>query len=139
MKKKGSKPIRLPQTYSDEFKWKVVKEVLSGELSQAEAKRKYNIGSNSAILYWTREFSGIDNPRESRLLFMPENKMSKKDKLTADQRKILELEEALRKEKNKSFLYEKMMEVIEEDYGVSFRKKPGAEQLEKLEQKKAKK
>lgn len=87
MKKKGSKNRRLPQTYSDEFKWKVAKEVLSGELSQAEVRRKYNIGSNSALLYWTREFSGIDNPRESRLLFMLENKTNKKDKLSSDQKK----------------------------------------------------
>ena len=139
MKKKGSNPRRTPQICSEEFKWKVVQEVLSGELSQAEAKRKYKIGSNSAILYWTREFSGIDNPRESRLLFMPEQKEKKKDQLTSDQKRIAELEEELRKEKNRSFLYEKMMEIVEEDYGVSFRKKSGAEQLEKLKQKKGKK
>ena len=139
MKKKGIKTRRLPQTYSNEFKWKVVKEVLSGELSQAEAKRKYKIGSNSAILYWTREFSGIENPRESRLLFMPEQKEKKIDKLTSDQIKIKELEEALRKEKNRVLLYEAMMEIVEEDYGISIRKKPGAEQLEKLNHPKGKK
>ena len=138
MKKKGSKNRRLPQTYSEEFKWKVVKEVLSGELSKAEAKRKYNIGSNSAILYWMRQFSGIENPRESRLLFMTDKKTIKEDKLTIEQKKIKELEEALRKEKNRTLLYEKMMQIAEEDYGIVFRKKSGAEQLEKLNQKRVK-
>jgi len=139
MKKKGSKNRRLPQTYSEEFKWKVVKEVLSGELSKAEAKQKYNIGSNSAILYWMRQFSGIENPRESRLLFMTDKKTIKEDKLTKEQKKIKELEEALRKEKNRVLLYEAMMEIAEEDYGIEIRKKSGAEQLEKLKQKRAKK
>ena len=138
MKKKGSKNRRLPQTYSEEFKWKVVKEVLSGELSKAEAKRKYNIGSNSAILYWMRQFSGIENPRESSLLFMTDKKTIKEDKLTKEQKKIKELEEALRKEKNRTLLYEKMMQIAEEDYGIVFRKKSGAEQLEKLNQKRVK-
>ena len=139
MKKKGSKNRRLPQTYSEEFKWKVVKEVLSGELSKAEAKQKYNIGSNSAILYWMRQFSGIENPRESRMLFMTDKKTIKEDKLTKEQKKIKELEEALRKEKNRVLLYEAMMEIAEEDYGIEIRKKSGAEQLEKLKQKRAKK
>lgn len=139
MKKKGSKNRRLPQTYSEEFKWKVVKEVLSGELSKAEAKQKYNIGSNSAILYWMRQFSGIENPRESRLLFMTDKKTIKEDKLTKEQKKIKELEEALRKEKNRVLLYEAMMEIAEEDYGIEIRKKSRAEQLEKLKQKRAKK
>ena len=139
MKKKGSKNRRLPQTYSEEFKWKVIQEVLSGELSKAEAKRKYNIGSNSAILYWMRQFSGIENPRESRLLFMTDKKTIKEDKLTKEEKKILELEEALRKEKNRVLLYEAMMEIAEEDYGIEIRKKSGAEQLEKLKQLKGKK
>jgi len=139
MKKKGSKNRRLPQTYSEEFKWKVVKEVLSGELSKAEAKQKYNIGSNSAILYWMRQFSGIENPRESRLLFMTDKKTIKEDKLTKEQKKIKDLEEALRKEKNRVLLYEAMMEIAEEDYGIEIRKKSGAEQLEKLNQTKGKK
>ena len=139
MKKKGSKNRRLPQSYSEEFKWKVVKEVLSGELSKAEAKRKYSIGSNSAILYWMRQFSGIENPRESRLLFMTDKKTIKEDKLTKEEKKILELEEALRKEKNRVLLYEAMMEIAEEDYGIEIRKKSGAEQLEKLKQLKGKK
>ena len=117
------------QQYSEEFKWKVVQEVLSGEISQAEAKRKYNIKSNSAILYWTRQFSGIKNYRTSREVYLPEQ-----DKIveTPKDRKIRELEDSLEKEKNRALLYEKMIEVAEEEYGLSIRKKSGAKQLEKL-------
>ena len=58
MKNKKVNSRHRPQIYSDDFKWKVVQEVLSGKITQAEAKRKYNIKSNSAILYWTRQLSG---------------------------------------------------------------------------------
>lgn len=61
MKNKRVNGRGRPQNYSDDFKWKVVEEVLSGEITQAEAKRKYHIKSNSAILYWTRQLSGIEN------------------------------------------------------------------------------
>ena len=101
------------------------------ENSVKEAKRKYNIGSNSAILYWMRQFSGVENPRESRLLFMTDKKTIKNDKLTKEEKKIKELEEALRKEKNRVLLYEAMLEIAEEDYGIEIRKKSGAEQLAK--------
>ena len=139
MKKKRSYKRRNPQVYSEEFRWKVVQEVLSGELTQAEAKRKYNIRSSAAILYWMRQFSGVENYRESRLLFVQEKEVIKKDKLTPEQKRIKELEEALKKEKNRSLLYEKIIEIAEEDYGIPIRKKSGAEQLEELLKKKAKK
>ena len=88
MKKKRSYKKRTPQVYSEEFRWKVVQEVLSGELNQAEAKRKYNIKGNGAILYWIRQFSGIENYRESKLLFVQEKQVIKKDKLTKDLEKF---------------------------------------------------
>lgn len=133
MKNKKVKRRTRPQIYSDEFKWKVVQEVLSGEITQAEAKRKYNIKSNSAVLYWTRQLSGIENYRESRLLFLPEHDMSeKKKKQTSKDEKIKELEEALEREKNRSLIYEMMLEVAEEEYGLPIRKKHGAKQLEEL-------
>ena len=139
MKKKRSYKKRTPQVYSEEFRWKVVQEVLSGELNQAEAKRKYNIKGNGAILYWIRQFSGIENYRESKLLFVQEKQVIKNNKLTREQKKIKELEEALRKEKNRVLLYEKIIEIAEEDYGIAIRKKSGAEQLEELKKKKGKK
>ena len=50
--------------YSEEFKWKVVKDVLSGKLTKEEARRVYNIRGNCAVLYWMRKFSGNDFYRE---------------------------------------------------------------------------
>jgi transposase-like protein len=132
MKNKRSNKSYKPQIYSDDFKWKVVQEVLGGEITQAEAKRKYNIKSNSAILYWTRQLSGIENYRDSRVVYLPEHDMSAKDKETEKDKKIRDLEEALEREQNRSLVYEMMIKVAEEDFGLPIRKKSGAKQLEEL-------
>ena len=132
MKNKRSNKSYKPQIYSDDFKWKVVQEVLGGEITQAEAKRKYNIKINSAILYWTRQLSGIENYRDSRVVYLPEHDMSAKDKETEKDKKIRELEEALEREQNRSLVYEMMIKVAEEDFGLPIRKKSGAKQLEEL-------
>jgi len=132
MKNKRSNKSYKPQIYSDDFKWKVVQEVLGGEITQAEAKRKYNIKSNSAILYWTRQLSGIENYRDSRVVYLPRHDMSAKDKETEKDKKIRDLEEALEREQNRSLVYEMMIKVAEEDFGLPIRKKSGAKQLEEL-------
>ena len=62
--KKNSSTREKPQEYSEDFKWQVVQEVLSGKLSKAEANRLYGIKSKSAILYWMRQYSGIRNYRD---------------------------------------------------------------------------
>jgi transposase-like protein len=132
MKKKRSKQRGKAQSYSNEFKLKVVQEVLSGEITQAEAKRKYNIRSNSAILYWTRQLSGIHNYRESKMLYLPEQESLISNKSSDKDKKIKELQEALEREKNRSLVYEMMIEVAEEEYGLPIRKKSGAKQLKEL-------
>jgi transposase-like protein len=132
MKKKRSNKGGRPKTYSDEFKWKVVQEVLSGKITQADAKRKYNIKSNSAILYWTRQLSGIHNYRDSRVLYLPGQDMITEDTTSEKDEIIKELKEALEREKNRSLVYEMMIKVAEEDYGLPIRKKSGAKQLEEL-------
>ena len=132
MKNKRSNKSYKPQIYSDDFKWKVVQEVLGGEITQAEAKRKYNIKSNSAILYWTRQLSGIENYRDSRVVYLPEHDMSIKNNESEKDKKIRDLEEALEREQNRSLVYEMMIKVAEEDFGLPIRKKSGAKQLEEL-------
>ncbi|CAN5468193.1 hypothetical protein BH23BAC3_BH23BAC3_33500 [soil metagenome] len=49
--------------YSEEFKWKVVQDVLSGNLTKEEAHRIYSVKGNCTILYWMRAFSGIKDYR----------------------------------------------------------------------------
>ncbi len=55
---------RKTMQYPEEFKLRVVKEVLEGKYNKEEARRIYGIQSNCAISYWIRQFSGQSNYRK---------------------------------------------------------------------------
>ena len=112
--------------YSEEFKWQVVQEVLSGKFSKEEARRVYGIKSNCAILYWMRKYSGNDNYREGGVPLGKILDMKKSKVLSEKDKRINELEEELRREKLRSDLWQKMVEIAEEQLNVDIRKKYGA-------------
>lgn len=126
--KKNSSRRKKPQEYTEDFKWQVVQEVLSGKLSKAEASRLYGIRSKSAILYWMRKYSGIINYRESRKTLSSGDAMKNNQEIIVLEEKLRKLEKSLKRERNKSALYEKMFEIAEEEYGIKLRKKYGAKQ-----------
>jgi hypothetical protein len=58
--------------------------------------------------------------------------MSIKNNESEKDKKIRDLEEALEREQNRSLVYEMMIKVAEEDFGLPIRKKDGAKQLKEL-------
>ncbi len=126
-------------TYSTEFKIKIVKEVLDGKLTKTEAQRVYGLGGKSAILNWIRKFNLVSNYNLSENIFLLESSMPKKDEDLEKDQKIRVLEKALESERNKSALFEKIIEIAEEKYGLEIRKKSEAKQSRSLNQKKGKK
>jgi len=115
------------QHFSDDFKWKVVQEVLSGRITKEEARRVYNIKGKSAVLNWIRKFSGVKNctlaaskdyPNQIEIRQMKE--LSEKDK------RIKELEEELVRERLRGDLWQKIVELAEEQLNIDIRKKYGA-------------
>lgn len=123
------------RSYSESFKWKVVQEVLGGKITKEEARRIYGIKGNCVILYWMRKFSGDNNyrqPNQVREDFRVMQKHSPNNKLAA---RIKELEEELLKEKQKSELWQKIVEVAEEELGLNITKKFGAKQYSDLKNK----
>jgi len=113
--------------YSEEFKWQVVQEILSGRMTKEEARRVYNVKGKSDILYWIRQFSGIKNYKlagsktltdHAEIFQMKE--LSKKDK------RIKELEEELKREKLRADLWQKIVELAEDQLNIDIRKKYGA-------------
>lgn len=120
MKKKGQ------GHYSDEFKWKVVREVISGKFNKEEARRIYNIKSNCAILYWMRKFSGNNDYRNSGSSVNPKIEFSHMKELTQKDKRIQELEESLKREQLRADLWQKMVEIAEGQLNLDIRKKYGA-------------
>lgn len=113
--------------FSESFKIHVVDEVERGVITEAEAKRKYDILGHSTIQKWNRKYGKIASSIKSKgdsvqltkdeqeLLFLRnENKALKKD-----------LEDA----KLKNVVWETFADVAEKELGISIRKKFGARQF----------
>jgi transposase-like protein len=114
--------------YSDEFKLRVVREVLSGRFTKEEARKVYGIASNCAILYWMRQFSGIDNYRNGGEPSLEPSTIIEMKDLNINERRIKELEEELKRERIRADLWQKVVEIAEDQLDIDIIKKYGAKQ-----------
>ena len=114
--------------YPEEFKWKVVQEVLSGKFTKEEARKVYGIRSNCAILYWMRQFSGIEDYRLGGNPIYQSESMHNMKEISKNEKRIKELEEALERERKRADLWQKMVDIAEEQLNIDIRKKFGAKQ-----------
>lgn len=110
--------------YSEVFKRSVVAEVLSGKISKEEAKNKYGIAGNSAILNWIRKFA----PTKGWQM-----KMTSKAKMEDSERQNLEAENKrlhaeLEMERLRTLALNVMIDIAEEQFKIPIRKKSGAKQ-----------
>src|SRR6056297_2628134 len=112
--------------YSEEFKWRVVQEVLSGKFTKEEARKVYGIKSNCAILYWMRQFSGNDNYRAGGEPLIEKSTVTGMKELNKNAQRIKELEEELNRERIRADLWQKMVELAENKFNIDIRKKFGA-------------
>lgn len=114
--------------YSEEFKWKVVQDVLSGTLTKEEARRVYCVKGNCTILYWMRAFSGVTDYRSGGGVSPNLSDMAKTSKLQDAQKEIARLKQELQRERMRADLWQKVVEVAEEELHIDIRKKFGARQ-----------
>jgi len=126
------KSIKSVRIYSEEFKWQVVQEVLSGKMTKEEARKLYSIQGNCTILYWMRKFSGNDNYRNFHSFGTSLEEMSKLKKPDASIKKIEELELRLKEANVRAALWQKMVEIAEEQLHIDFKKKYGAQLLKNI-------
>ncbi|MFL9881391.1 IS3 family transposase [Herbaspirillum rhizosphaerae] len=117
---------RSQKDYSLAFKLSVVEQVEKGEMTYKEAQKRYGIQGRSMVLVWCRKHGLQDwiQPRgRSKRSAMMTNKPSKA--LTPEQR-IKELEQQLKEEKQKSALFETVMNIMRDEHGVMVKKSSGA-------------
>ena len=124
--------------YSEEFKWRIVQEVLSGKFTKEEARKIYGIKSNCAILYWMRQFSGNDDYRAGGQPLGNQIAMAKSKKEKALEKRIKQLEDNLKSEQLRADLWQKVVETAEEQLNLDIIKKYGAKQSQTSNQKKGK-
>ncbi len=116
---------RSQRDYSLAFKLSVVEQVEKGELTYKQAQKRYGIQGRSTVLVWCRKHGQQDwtQPRgPSQRKTMITNKPVKP--LTPEQR-IKELEQQLKEEKQKSALFEAVIDVMRDEYGIVVKKPLG--------------
>lgn len=114
---------RSQRDYTLAFKLTVVDQVEKGELTYKEAQNRYGIQGRSTVLVWLRKHGRMDWHKLSPPLLKGATMSDKQLPLTPDQR-IKELEVQLREANEKARLFEAMLDVIKNEYGIKIPKKP---------------
>ena len=107
--------------YNEFLKRRVVREVLSGELTQSQANLKYGIRGHSTILKWIRKFESQD----SFLLSMCAHKNSDNEDLI---QRIKKLERELEEQRLLAEGLSHMIDIAEVELKISIRKKSNTKQ-----------
>lgn len=119
---------RTQRDYTLGFKLAVVEEVERGDLTYKQAQAKYGIQGRSTVLVWLRKHGKLDWPS------LRNRPMPKKSETPAQT--IKRLEKKLKDAEDRQYLMEKMMEIIDREYGGSLRKKYLSELPDRLKPKK---
>jgi transposase len=109
--------------YSEAFKRSVVAEYERGLLNKDQIQAKYGIKGNSRVLEWCRRYGKLHYPK-SGALGRPMKDPQKQ--------RIKDLEKELADAKLKLVAYEKLIEIAEQEEGISILKKDEAKQSKSL-------
>lgn len=116
---------RSQRDYSLAFKLSVVDQIEKGEMTYKQAQKRCGIQGRSTVLVWCRKHGLQDwsqpRGRSKQGVDMP-GKLNKP--LTPEQR-IKELERQLKEEKQKSALFETVINIMRDEHGVTVKKSSG--------------
>lgn len=105
--------------YSEAFKRAVVGEYERGLLNKDQVQAKYGIKGNSRVLEWCRKYGKLHYPKAGSL------GRQMKD---PQKQRIKDLEKQLADAKLKLIAYEQLIEIAEQEEGISILKKDEAKQ-----------
>ncbi len=116
--KSNSRRKRTQRDYTLAFKLAVVDQVEKGQLTYKQAQRHYGIQGRSTVLVWLRKHGTLDwSPKPIQ------PSMGKHANKETPAERIKRLERELKNEKDKNLILNKMIDIVEQDYGASIRKK----------------
>lgn len=122
---------RSQRDYSLAFKLSVVDQVERGELTYKKAQERYGIQGRSTVLSWLRRHGRQDwsgGASSPPMTTTPKHRPVKP--LTPEQQiKVLQVQ--LREANEKAQLFEAIVDVLKEDYGVRVVKKPSGKSSRK--------
>lgn len=105
--------------YSEAFKRVVVAEYERGLLNKDQIQVKYGIKGNSRVLTWCRKYGKLHYPKVGALGWPMKD---------PQKQRIKDLEKQLADAKLKLIAYEKLIEIAEQEEGISILKKDEAKQ-----------
>lgn len=108
---------RTQRDYNLGFKLAVINQVEQGEMTYKQAQRTYGIQGRSTVLVWLRKHGNLD--WSTPHLHSMENPRSKE----TPAQKIKRLEKELEDERLKNQILNEMIDVSDQKYGTSLRKK----------------
>ncbi len=124
--------------YTEEFKARIVQEVLSGKLNKTQAQKLYGIRGNATILYWIRQSQNLDPQlRDGKpIANFADMKQHISNKKLLDE--LAETKELLRVAELRADVWQKAVELGEQMFNIDIVKKCGAQALQQLEKNKKK-
>lgn len=120
MKDRSNKKKRSQRDYNLGFKLAVVSQVEKGDFTYKQAQKHYGIQGRSTVLVWLRKHGNLDWSKPTLL-------MQSKYQETPSQ-KIKRLERELEDEKLKNKILNTMIDISDNQYGTSIRKKYSSQQ-----------
>ena len=131
MTEKEKTKFRAPllKVYSEAFKRKVVIEIENGILSKDGAKYRYGISGNSLVLDWCRKYGRLGHSLTQTRMVMP--KKISEDERSQLERRVKDLERALREATMRVEVYEALLEVAKEKTGIDIKKNFGTKPFSK--------
>ena len=116
---------RSQRDYSLAFKLSVVEQVEKGEMTYRQAQKRYGIQGRSTVLVWCRKH-GLQDWTQPRGPGKRRAQMTNKPtKAQTPEQRIKDLERQLKDEKLKSALFEKVIDIMRDEHGVSVKKRAG--------------
>jgi len=107
--------------YSESFKMTVVSEVISGQISQTGAEKKYGIGGHCTISKWIKKYGSNKELKTIVKVRMPNDKTKIKELKT----RVYQLEHLVSDLQLERRALEKLIELAEREYKISIKKNSG--------------
>jgi transposase len=120
---------REVNSYTDDFKLKVVQEYLMSDVTFSVLQKKYGIKSGSCITEWIRKFDLESLTKEEIEL---EKTMREQNQITPREQEleleIRQLKKDLERERLRTLALNTMIDIAERDLKIKVRKNSGAKQ-----------
>lgn len=115
--KKGQKFNRERRYFSEDFRRARVKEYEQGQVNVSEICRAYGV-SKTAVYKWIRKYSAHYQQSIRKVV----EEKSETQKRLALEKKVQELEQFIGRQQVQLKYYEKLLEMLQEQYNVDFEK-----------------